>query len=1589
MQRKCSCGSSKSPLQESCSECQAGSLQTFLAVGASDDPYELEADRIADEVLADRPDDSFQSDRLQIHGLPTSHRAAHFHAPQTVERVLSMPGTALEPALRADMERRFGHDFSRVRVHIGPDAGQSARDVNASAFTVGSKIVFGAGQYQPNSRSGRRLLAHELTHVVQQTAPSSIPKVQRDQPPENAQPNLPERIEKGQESYWISFSGFYALIASNIQWHLNSVLPFDMVLLVTTTAEQREEFSPETIAALSSDSFANTSGLTFKTDESELIAILKDGLAQHRGITIDRVTVTVVPVSFDQMERLFGAEKFLAWWNSVLDVVEHGDIWPLVAKRNLWEESGDRGSNGTGTAKDSSTHALERKPEPWVAKQLAPIEEILKKARTDEGKLPKDLPDRIVPWFNERDQSWYVNVWVNFDTQGKDKTGKAVKLHQGEATENLLERLSAAARGAMQQHAKEMPRWALDLKSRLDARLHQITGGKRHKDAPDGTTLRWVDDSTQAQGPDHSVDNEVALSKEDRHEKVLLAIWVEIGEKEVRREYGAVPISPETPLEKLLPYVLKLAAVLRQQEAAPDDRDLNAPDLNVDPTLEPFEARIMPIDLAPDHITVAGASNEFSMFLDLDKTYQAYGQTALYVASKLYNQPLVLDWSVFDVSAEVTATAEAGPDVEWKDRWKHLYQKYNPRGMTDDGDFVATAPKKGDPELAPGTAISSDRGDITSRVKLPDRPGDFLIACVTRSARVGDAKLGRPSSRAFFPVRTVKKETLGDPLITKRSRGIETADLSIKKIKSALAEKGLDENHKRLLLVAQIATENERHTLESHETRSLAESTTAEIFDGNEKLKVVAELKKVLPGVIAQAHANEKSGEGPTAPSKLLEARPDLVYLYWLLLHEGKSVDDYERELKQQLEDLKKLNERAVDFAGSFKSNVDACTYNPEAVFISNLDGHTYPLMLMVGESPVDFDEDPGVVAYKVADVTTEQTKGTYYGASLQEGPQGHIEAIDKAFEDFGEHIPYGEGWIGVRMTRGSGKECEKKHRTEFKYYKCKEGFSERAWRYLGYLAAAVSIAALAATGVGAAGAAAILGLVAGGVGAVLAVHNIQERSRKHTLEVDAELGMDILSILPVGEFLVAGRLARAVQGFENVRRLRNLLMVYRIGTHGAAAILIPIKLAQDVNKIKSLNLPPDQEKTMIAEAYTGALEGGLMFLGASLGSHAGGEKVETYDSIHEQAELMSMEGAGQYQSMQDKGWVDEAGNWTDQAPEDVRRKLLGGAGEEDSVSPKTEPEHQTPAHAGDGAAESKITPELREAANKAADRVNKHEAIVTEDAEGNRHADVGEGHQVEEVEEADGSVDCVYHSKVGVPVACPIGMGGHVEAKPGEPAADSASPAQTSEKLPPNEMARAAAAKALKPTESPTVDVSQLGIPMEEPVKLGSSLSKAKLQPGQEALYILYNENETVLKVGKTSETAIKGRFSVYKRAGKLTGIDVRVEVIPLDMAELKRSGKTTEAFESILRKSMGKEPMLWDNTGGRLLEIDGSSGFGTPGEGIRKSPITKGEMRELLEIYQGSKKKIGEEIGVHARTVDLWAKSLGLTPKAFKKAK
>jgi hypothetical protein len=124
--------------------------------------------------------------------------ADSFEAPPIVRAVLGSTGQPLDAGTRAFFENRFGHDFSRVRVHDDARAAESAQAVRALAYTVGQDVAFATGQYAPHSAAGRKLLAHELAHVVQQSSAANavISGIDRgvSDPFEQAADSLAEKI---------------------------------------------------------------------------------------------------------------------------------------------------------------------------------------------------------------------------------------------------------------------------------------------------------------------------------------------------------------------------------------------------------------------------------------------------------------------------------------------------------------------------------------------------------------------------------------------------------------------------------------------------------------------------------------------------------------------------------------------------------------------------------------------------------------------------------------------------------------------------------------------------------------------------------------------------------------------------------------------------------------------------------------------------------------------------------------------------------------------------------------------------------------------------------------------------------------------------------------------------------------------------------------------------------------------------------------------------------------------------------------------------------------------------------------------------
>ncbi|MCL4505189.1 MAG: DUF4157 domain-containing protein [Chloroflexi bacterium] len=172
-------------------------VQAKLTVGAADDAYEQEADRVAARALAgmtmqtpadvSRREDEGAAQRKPLAAgvrrllqRETTGLSDSFEAGEQVERALSHAGggSPLPETLRTELEPKYGADFSRVQVHTGAQSEQLNRAVGAQAFTHGEHIYMGEGKYNPGTSAGKRLLAHELTHVVQQGGAG----VQRKQP---------------------------------------------------------------------------------------------------------------------------------------------------------------------------------------------------------------------------------------------------------------------------------------------------------------------------------------------------------------------------------------------------------------------------------------------------------------------------------------------------------------------------------------------------------------------------------------------------------------------------------------------------------------------------------------------------------------------------------------------------------------------------------------------------------------------------------------------------------------------------------------------------------------------------------------------------------------------------------------------------------------------------------------------------------------------------------------------------------------------------------------------------------------------------------------------------------------------------------------------------------------------------------------------------------------------------------------------------------------------------------------------------------------------------------------------------------------
>jgi len=166
-------------------------VQTKLKVSEPGDPCEQQANRVAEQVMRvpkNQPCSVCETEEKQVQReiLPTSiarpRQAGSIVSDQVTQQINTIKGSGdqLDNNTRSFMESRFNTDFSRVRVHTNSDAARISEELNAQAFAVGNDIYFNTGSYAPTTEHGKYLLAHELTHTLQQTDRTEIQRACSD-----------------------------------------------------------------------------------------------------------------------------------------------------------------------------------------------------------------------------------------------------------------------------------------------------------------------------------------------------------------------------------------------------------------------------------------------------------------------------------------------------------------------------------------------------------------------------------------------------------------------------------------------------------------------------------------------------------------------------------------------------------------------------------------------------------------------------------------------------------------------------------------------------------------------------------------------------------------------------------------------------------------------------------------------------------------------------------------------------------------------------------------------------------------------------------------------------------------------------------------------------------------------------------------------------------------------------------------------------------------------------------------------------------------------------------------------------------------
>ena len=1275
-----------------------GSIQTKLSVNTPGDKYEQEADDVANKIMQ-MPANSATSPHIShVNTFQYKYESqenvekkkkqeyknnqkgdenllqrkeSNVHMPAAsanVNAVLQSTGQSMDKGTRSFMENRFGFDFSKVQIHNNSLAYRSAIDINALAYTHQNNVVFGEGQYKPETIEGKRLLAHELVHVVQQRPPGLISRATGDIKRYFEKPT--GKFDEDKDTLGFYANQFAMIIGRVLILRGNIADLYDFTksnndpgTLIASYKIRPLDAPPVFLIRMYDDTFGicgnNNTELASGGTTSVSTLFGKDTTNYKTLPQKDQKLI-------DHLDRELKVESWFPNSKDYQDFISKIKSQNFAVIISPVGSTSDR-SGGQGQGQDDTP------PMPkWMSQYQEEIKNLITKKKKAEPKAT-DIPDVFRFYYSHQFKKYRATatkkiehepvVQVYLDVEEKTPFEHTLEIVR---TKIRIKEL-AEFQISTQKNADSKPPltddqlWAMAL---LLGLRKEIKNERDHREdlysLPDAISLISAEDSPNEFSLSISVyikrtnivteENTEDKDAQDGETKVpKLKIEDSL---EVKTMKLPEPLRKEMTVAGIMP-VIRFATTSLREDRRKVEIDPKKEKEKYKKIFAAYPAEIKPLDTREDFIAVKGGKGYYEMEIKYEE-YEGTSNASLMIAGM---KTVFFRWTKFAVSDFLTDDEykKITAVTDWKKRRPLINSLLKNKTVRQDSIY----------KLSGGW----DR-DREGKVDLPDMEGDFVVYGEAYFEPVNDTY--RIPSGAFFPIHIVDGYQLA-------KEGADAPGNLLKSKKDALAK--ANKNHESETTIKNI--EDEIKALEAVKGRSMIQNTSVTYADTLTALDYAKRIKRILgdkeppPFDFASQMLKEKDGDKPIGEdvfnlfSKIIteDTRPlsSINKVNWAI-----------KRISDQAEALKGILDRADEFKGETKGHV----YSPVTNFVSKTTAKQYNLLMNLAEASDDNENYytvttvgggradnrevkrvryPNRTVMLLMDVTSEDTQRSYAGISDNPDKEAaKREATKNAYEKFAGKAAYGIGYVHYKVPGLIDDEGIDILSTPNTWEKVKA--------VLGKIAAIAGVIALVVGTVATAGAlgaasaaiafgAGAVGIGAGAIGAALAMGNIADRIEGHRIHMDVEFAMDVLNI--VGFFASVTKLARLsrlgqmaeeaadVAGVEkivtSIVRLEKGFMVFQRVETVTNVVLTVYQTVNDLDAIENSDMPEPEKRAMRHAIMHNALLAGFML------AFSVKESLKSAPTFNEEMARLQKNSfnKGKYNQLnKELGLTDADGNW-------------------------------------------------------------------------------------------------------------------------------------------------------------------------------------------------------------------------------------------------------------------------------------------------------------------------------------------------------